>query len=252
MLLPLARALGLVCLCAAPAAARDVSFSVNSTLKTETNEIPYSAQITLSDAGASRVGFHSRADLRQFQAVLPEMLSLDLNQTCRAHLELGMEQVRARNDALDLSGRISAALYECEGLRTDPATRGAAIYQQGLTLELTAAAVLEDQCLFIRVDQVALTPDRPTAIDLDLEQEVLERARALAGAAAEILSRVPICPDFPPELRALDAKLQKGGTEDIGSGHLGAYLEGHIDVSPSAIVALLNALQHRGVLPPRP
>ncbi|MCA0873875.1 hypothetical protein LCL97_23840 [Seohaeicola saemankumensis] len=223
-----------------------------SVLRTETNEIPYSARITLSEVGPSRVGFQTHADLRHFQAALPEMLSLDLNQTCRAHLELGMERVSARLDALDLSGRISAALYECEGLRTDPATRGSAIYQQGLTLELTAAAVLEDQCLFMRVDQVALTPDRPTAVDLDLEEEVLERARAVSEAAAEILSRVPICPDFPPELQALDARLQKGGTKDIGAGYLGAYLEGHIDVSPAAIVALLNALQHRGVLPPRP
>jgi len=53
-------------------------------------------------------------------------------------------------------------------------------------------------------------------------------------------------------LVSLDPKYDQGDPQEIGDGHIGAMLEGSVDVRTSTILDILTVFQIEGVLPGRP
>lgn len=237
----------------AQAQASDVIFTIDQSLVAGGQNIPYAIEVRLTDTAPTRVGFDVVAELNHLQAALPRILALDLDDTCRAHLSLAMTEIRATDDAISLSGAIAAQLFECQPLNAARQDRGASIYDQTLTLAITTSATIRDECVFLRVDAADVEPaHQREGKQQDHEAEALEKARELVATVADVLAKIPICPKLPPELDALDAQFDEGGTREVGDGELTAFMTGEIDVSTSSIIALLIALQARGVLPPQP
>lgn len=244
---------GVLCLLGASVGMADVRFSVEQSVQVDDQDIPYSATVHLTESAPTQVGFEIDADLSGLQTALPGLLSLSLDETCRARLGLAMTQVLAKGDALTVAGGARVELFECQPLLADRSDRGAGIYDQALDVSLTASAQLRDECLFLRVDKAEVDLDKTSLLAdrvPELDEEALEKARALVETATAILARLPICPRLPPEMVALDTQIDTGGTREIANGTLGAFVRGRIDVSASSIIALLNALQDRGVVPP--
>ncbi|MEY8839683.1 hypothetical protein AB9K41_11710, partial [Cribrihabitans sp. XS_ASV171] len=74
----------------------------------------------------------------------------------------------------------------------------------------------------------------------------------LLSLAEAVLARNPICPRLPAAIASLDPDFTDGGTVEIGDGGAGVALTGSVDVSTATIIDMLNSLQARGTLPPRP
>ncbi|MFC3612144.1 hypothetical protein ACFORG_00105 [Lutimaribacter marinistellae] len=238
---------------ATPAASSEVTFTFDRNLETPEGSVPYRLDLALRDVAPTRIAARAQLDLREAQAEIAQRLSnRTLIDTCNAHLELDRVGLTAENATLAAGGKVLAEFFACERERLQPVDRGEVQFSQTLALAAAISVSVADNCVNLRLQDLRLAQDGPIELTAD-QQEFLDQARTLLlGLVERVLATSPICLELPPELASLAPEFTDGGTVEIGDGGVGIDLTGSIDVSTTTIIDVLNLLQRRGAMPPRP
>ncbi|MEO9576402.1 MAG: hypothetical protein ABJ263_06300 [Tateyamaria sp.] len=239
-------------LVASAALAEEVTFDASPTVMLGEREVPVDLSLNLMDVSATRIAIQSVLDLRRAQEILVnELTGKALVDICDAQIGVTEAVARTDNIALTLGGKIDAKLFRCEGQLGSDRERGEEIFTGGLTVGVTASAMFRDDCLFFRVVDLRLTPDRlPTSSEA---KESIKQVREIFFKATDaILTNHPICPELPAELSSLAPTYDAGGTQELGEGGVGVFFEGSVDASTQTIIDILEVLQSKDVLPPPP
>lgn len=244
----------LTALLAAPGATeQQVDFTIADTLTLRETELPYTIDLVLSVAAATRIGVDAVLDLRDVQASIPERVAEQaVVDNCGLQVEIDNLTVTGDADAILLDGAATVRLFECT--RTDDRTfrRGAEKNVFNANLSTAASVELRDNCVFFQIRDLTLTaPD--TLRQQVLEDDTLDNVKELMLAAlAIVLGETPLCPELPAELASLDPIYDSGGPREIGDGGVGVAMRGSIDVSTSTLLDVLAALQELELIPGPP
>ena len=233
-------------------AAEVVTFKASPNITLGEREVPVDLALRLKDVSATRIAIESVIDLRQAQEMLIEELTgAAFVDVCDAKISVTEAVAQTDDIALTLGGRIGAELFRCEGPLGKDRKRGDLVYTAGLTVAASASAVLRDQCLYFRLVDLRLTPDRfPETAEA---QEAVAQVRDIFFRATDaIFGNHPICPKLPAELSSLAPTYDAGGTRELGDSGIGVFFQGSIDASTETIIDILQVLQSKGVLPPPP
>lgn len=232
--------------------AEEVTFEASKDIKLWEREVPVDLTLRLMDVGDTRISIESILDLRRAQEIiLKELTDKALVDTCNAQISATEVVARTDDTALTLGGKIEAELFRCEGQLADKTKRGEAIFTGGLTIGISASAEFLDDCLYFRLLDLTLAPDRP--IEAVKENESIEQVRdILSNVTDVILEKNPICPELPAELVSLSPSYDAGGTLELGESGIGLFFQGSFDTSTVSIIDILQVLQTKGVLPPPP
>lgn len=229
------------------------TFHFDGSVAVKDTEIAYAADARLTPVAATRMGMETVIDLRDIQRRLPDLLAgRALIDNCGGRITLEQFDIEASGSSVIAKGRLDAENYTCERTQDDTWQRGDLEDTKQVDVRAEASADLVDNCVVFRL--LDLTRDPPGLIGrIQTESGRLEAARVLLlEAVGLVLEEAALCPTLPPEIAVLDPKLETGHPHEIGDGGLGVAIEGSVDTSPRTVVALLDLLQERGVLPPAP
>ncbi|MBT3141141.1 MULTISPECIES: hypothetical protein [Roseobacteraceae] len=228
---------------ASTAYADDFNLSISRTVAAKGAQIPYALHIRLREAGKTRMGIAAVLDMRHVQANVPGLFSGVLQETCKAKYAVAIAEAHAEGKAVAVSGQFQAKFFLCDD--DDPKThyRGALLLGQNVNFQAKASAEVKGQCLVLKLVDVTLDPTGFLGGVADV-LNLTEKAQTLIlEKSAEVLAKHPICPELPPELAMLEPDFRSGGTQEIGKGGIGAYLNGSVDVSATTLVDLLLLAQ---------
>ncbi|WP_425045216.1 hypothetical protein [Primorskyibacter sp. S87] len=232
--------------------AEEVTFRTSPIVTIGEHEVPVELALSLKDVSATRIYIESVVDLRRAQDTLVNALTADpYVDICNARITVSQAIARTDDIALTLGGKIDARLYRCEGQVGDGRNRVEEVFAGGLTVGASASAEFKDDCLYFRLIDLRLTPDRLT--EMSEVKEAVEEVRDIFFKATDaVLENNPVCPVLPAELSSLSPTYDAGGTRELGEGGIGLFFEGSVDASTEAIVDILQVLQKKEVLPPPP
>lgn len=221
---------------------------VVSSVPVRTTRIPYTADVTLRDVSATRLGVRVVLDLRQFQANAAGILSRVLDETCHHKYAAAVADAGAQGASVTLRGQFQAKFFTCNDSDPKVHYRGSLMFGQNVDVAAAASARVRGNCLHLQLDGlqldlVGLVGGLAEIVGLqDKAQElIIEKGNA-------ILAGHPVCPKLPPEFAALDPEFYGGGTTEIGSGGVGAYLDGSVDVSAATLLSLVQVMIDKDLL----
>lgn len=233
--------------------ANEVDLTFDSDLTVLDRKISYNLSLRLAERGPTRIGTEALLDLTNLQSTLPGIVNghalVDL---CTLRAEIRGMDLAAQGGNFVFSGTLAADMYSCARDGLTATDRGPLVLSQDMTLTVTAGVRVEDNCVTLNLADMAI--DLTGAVQLtDAQKQASEKAGDLLVAVVErLMANHPVCPKLPPELASLEPRYDTGGTTEIGEGGLGLSLRGSTDVSTGTILDILQVLQDRGVLPPKP
>lgn len=230
-----------------------VSFRFEEDLTTAVPPVPYRLDVTMAPASSTRISVGVKLDLREVQQRLPELgKGALLVDDCRARVEVQSIETVAQGASLVALARLDARNYTCERTGDSAWQRGELERSEQVDVRAEVSASVVENCAVFHLADLARDPPLPMVAE-GRQGARSEAARTLfVDAVDHLLKDRPLCPELPAELRVLDPQFRSGEPMEMGSGGLGFGLEGSVDLSATTIVALLQLLQERGVLPPRP
>lgn len=226
---------------------------IDGTIDIRRADVAYGLDVGLSAAGPTRIEVETLLDLRDLQSRLPDLLAGEvLLDICGGQIDLRRLEAEANGQRVDVRGRVGVETFDCA--RTGPGSweRGALKDAEEIGLRAELSAEVAEGCVVFRLLDLSRDPQGAFA-RLETGSGRAEAARALlVEAAGLLLEGAPLCPDLPPELAVLDPLFDRIAPEEIGAGGVGIGIDGSIDVSPDAVIALLRLLQARGAVAPPP
>jgi len=239
-------AVGLTALPAA-AAAEPLTFRIPQTVSVDGVDQTLVIAATLGRrAEDGRLPITLTSDLADVQARLPGQLSGVLEQSCSKTIRLNVRSVRAEGRYIRVRGTVNGKFRACtrvfgQWVKTD-------IASQSAKLNALFDGRLRDRCLALKThafdaELTGLLGEVVKAGGLSQHINRLVQARLDAE-----LKRKSECFEMPPELEALDARIDRGRFVDLGGGRLGAEVAGSIKTDWANILALLATLRETGAV----
>ncbi len=230
-----------------------VAFRFEDSLKALDPPLSYGLDLRLRAVSPTRIAATAGLDLRDVQRRLPDMANgAVLVDDCRARVEVQDIELLAQAENLVALARLDARSYTCERTGDSSWQRGALERAEEVDVRAEISASVTDNCLIFHLVDLARDPPLPVVAE-GRQGARSEAARTLfIDAVDHLLQDRPLCPELPAELRVLDPQFRSGAPMEMGSGGLGFGLEGSVDLGATTIIAMLQLLQERGVLPPRP
>ncbi len=229
-----------------------VTFKTSPNVTLGERAVPVDLELRLQNVSATRISIESVIDLRRAQeSLVRELTKAPYVDTCNARIAISEVVARTDDIVLTLGGRLDARLFRCEDQLGDGRVRVDELFAGGLTVGASASAEFRDDCLYFRLIDLRVTPDRLS--ELGDVKEAAEKVRDILLTATDaILEKKPVCPVLPAELSSLSPTYDAGGTREVGDEGIGLFFEGSVNASTQAIVDILNVLQKNQVLPPPP
>ncbi|MCT4370040.1 hypothetical protein CLG85_006720 [Yangia mangrovi] len=230
-----------------------VSFRFENALKDFDPPVPYRVDIAMTPNTPTRIGVGLELDLRALQMRLPEIAKgALLVDDCRSRVEVQAIDTLAQGATLVAHARLEARSYTCERTGDSAWQRGELERSEEVDVRAEVSASVAGNCAVFHLVDLARDPPLPV-ISKGRQGARSEAARTLFIDAVDALLKTrPLCPELPAEFGVLDPQFRSGGPREMGSGGLGFRLEGSVDLSTTTIIALLQMMQERGFLPPRP
>jgi hypothetical protein len=235
------------------AIAQEVDLKFGQSVTVRGTKIDYVLDLGLAAMAPTRIGVDATVDLTDLQRRLPALLAgTPVVDNCGVRIALQSIEADAEEEAVIVTGRLDAELFDCERTGAAAWQRGATERVEEIDFRAAVSAELREGCVvFLLRDLDFTSQENIPAIDTGSGRVAAART-LLVEAAGVLLEEVPFCPALPAELAVLDPTYESGVPEEIGDGGLGVALRGSIDASTTTVLAVLRLLQERGVLPPRP
>jgi hypothetical protein len=231
----------------------NLALRVDDSVEVLGRDVAFGADLALTAASQTRIGFDVLLDLQGLQDRLPEISAgVGILDVCGVTITLDRAEVGADGATFLSNGRLRLQRYECERLSPDTWQRREPIGDTVIAVEADIATEVADNC--VRFTLAGLEPDDAAdAVLSQIARGELAAARAIVEDTARLyLDSAPICLDLPPDLEALDPRFDLAEPREIGEGGLGVALDGSVEVGPVTVVEVLRLLQERGTLPPAP
>ena len=235
------------------AAAQQVDFKIDETLKAGDAELPYTLDLALKSVAATRVGVEALLDLRDIQKAIPAALAdRALVDGCGFQIKLDNLNIVAENDAISLDSLLGITRFDCGRISKEDFRRGEELAKFSAQVSAVVSVELRDNCAYFKIPDLTLSAPESDRDKLLEESTLAEVKSFLLTAVDLVLSETPLCPELPDELASLDPSYDEGGPREIEDGGLGVLFSGSLDVSPATIIDVLLVLQREGVIPPPP
>ena len=233
--------------------ANEVHLKFEQEISLRGQPVAYDLDVTLSEAGQTRVGLDAQIDLSNVQKQLSSQFDgYLLVEACNISAEIQEIELSVDKELFRFEGVLAADFYRCERDDLQAIDRGDLVLSQTVAATINAGVIVRDNCAvlafegfdFDLVGAVELTPEQQKSFD--------EASTIVATLVEKGIQRFPICPTLPPQLSSLSPRYDSGGTTELSDGGAGVFLRGSIDTSTQSILSVLQVLQKAGVLPPPP
>jgi len=229
--------------------AGDIRFGISDQIVAKDKSIPYTLNAGLTSVTPTRLGFRGLLDLRDVQAMAPELLSGTVATTCALTVVSNLDETGASGDLIALVGTLDVELYRCRDKEVEGIEgRGGRLLKTTLGVAAAARANVRGQCVHFDLADVALQPTGFIGGLVNLFGLTERVETVIVDKAAEFAEENPICPKMPPELSSLAPALKTGGTREISEGGIGVTLSGSGDTSAETLMQLLSLMQSRGLV----
>ncbi len=229
--------------------AGDFRFGFRGEIEAQDKALPYTLNAGLSSVTPTRLGFRGLLDLRELQALAPDLLSGPMVEGCTLNVEANLEYTEAKGDLIALFGTVDVEVYRCRGEESDRASaRGVRLIATTIGIAAAARANVSEQCVYFGLAEVVLQPTGFVGGLVNLFGLTERVEQIVVTKANEFFEENAICPKMPPELSSLEPILEAGGTREIGNGGIGVALNGSIDTSAATMMELLALMQSRDIV----